>query len=670
MKSLVRWVIVGLLAILIVEFPRELWTEPQGGLVTISPTHRYPPFHGVLWLTNLSDFFHRLFTLSFGTSQYEGGQIVQDVMKSFESTVVLIFFGLLFVMVLGVPKGIFDGLRNDSKTVNSFTSNFLQWVIESIPDIFFIFSLEMFGFYLNRHGIQVYFVGSNQFGPGTILPALLLALVPAMYMARVVRSVIEEQFGQQYIVTARAKGLSPRRVLFRHLVPNTLPIIIQAFIPVLGMLLANLVLIEFLFYRPGVVSSMLNAMDYGFFIPGDHHTPDVYSSRFDVFGFDPTHILVLLFSCVVLFLLCVLFVRLVLWGLRYNSPTQMNPYSDILRDASGRYVPWQLIFGFGVFGVLIALGILHSRLPIPGPDQRFVLTIHDDRSLATPPYPPSGAHLLGTDSAGRDLLSRTIGGILPTFFCVGGVAAATVVTATSLALMAGVWKIPGMRFIVKVWGSLFTFIPSVIGALLILEIPVVYWGGPATSIKHLLLVLIALFTVEAGRVASNILSRVDDLEGKSYMEAAEISGNSKWSRLLIHHARALIFFIAEQFVVEFGRVLLLMVTLGFFGIAVSMQWQNWNGSYFLNDIYHDWGGIMVENARDYLGVPWVLFAPILFMTITIFASNLVLSGIRKMTQVQKHNPSSGFTMMRLVAFTTRQYSNIAVEHANTRVPQA
>jgi peptide/nickel transport system permease protein len=85
-----------------------------------------------------------------------------------------------------------------------------------------------------------------------ILPALALAVVQAAVLARVVRSAVLELLGEDFVRTARAKGLSRTRVLWRHVLPN-------AAVPVLTVmglqcanLLAGTVVIETVFTLPGL----------------------------------------------------------------------------------------------------------------------------------------------------------------------------------------------------------------------------------------------------------------------------------------------------------------------------------------------------------------------------------------------------------------------------------
>ena len=85
-----------------------------------------------------------------------------------------------------------------------------------------------------------------------ILPSIALALPQAAILARVLRAALVETLGQDYVRTARAKGLSPRQALLRHALRNaSIPVL-----TILGMqfsfLLAGAIIIENVFYLPGL----------------------------------------------------------------------------------------------------------------------------------------------------------------------------------------------------------------------------------------------------------------------------------------------------------------------------------------------------------------------------------------------------------------------------------
>ena len=87
---------------------------------------------------------------------------------------------------------------------------------------------------------------------GVLVPALCVAIGPAAALARVTRSALLEAVGEPFALTARSKGLTPGRVLARHLLPTTAAPVTTVVGLVAGALVSGTVLVEVTFARPGL----------------------------------------------------------------------------------------------------------------------------------------------------------------------------------------------------------------------------------------------------------------------------------------------------------------------------------------------------------------------------------------------------------------------------------
>ncbi len=96
--------------------------------------------------------------------------------------------------------------------------------------------------------------------PTMVLPILTLAVGPAAVLSRFTRSAVLETLGQDYVRTARAKGLAGYRVVVRHGLRNALVPVVTAFGLTLGNLLAGAVIVESIFGWPGVGRIGLDAI--------------------------------------------------------------------------------------------------------------------------------------------------------------------------------------------------------------------------------------------------------------------------------------------------------------------------------------------------------------------------------------------------------------------------
>jgi peptide/nickel transport system permease protein len=93
-----------------------------------------------------------------------------------------------------------------------------------------------------------------------VLPAVAVGVSSAAFIARITRGAVLEALGQDYVRTARAKGLAPRKVVFRHALRNALLPIVTVVGLQLGGLLGGAVLTETVFAWPGVGRLLVDAI--------------------------------------------------------------------------------------------------------------------------------------------------------------------------------------------------------------------------------------------------------------------------------------------------------------------------------------------------------------------------------------------------------------------------
>jgi peptide/nickel transport system permease protein len=94
----------------------------------------------------------------------------------------------------------------------------------------------------------------------SILPVTILASIGAAGIARYARSSISDVLTQDFVRTARAKGASPRRVYFRHVLATVLPALVVLFALSLPGLVAGSIFVESVFAWPGMGRLMVNAI--------------------------------------------------------------------------------------------------------------------------------------------------------------------------------------------------------------------------------------------------------------------------------------------------------------------------------------------------------------------------------------------------------------------------
>ena len=200
--------------------------------------------------------------------------MIQDFFTLFPATVELSLFATIFAVVIGVPAGIIAAVRRGS-ILDQLTMG-TALVGYSMPIFWLGLLLIIFfsGFLgwtpvSGRIGLMYYFppvtglmtvdaLLSGQpgaFGSALhhlILPTITLGTIPLAVIARQTRSAMLEVLGEDYVRTARAKGLPPRRVIGLHALRNALiPVVTTIGLQVGGMM-AGAILTETIFSWPGI----------------------------------------------------------------------------------------------------------------------------------------------------------------------------------------------------------------------------------------------------------------------------------------------------------------------------------------------------------------------------------------------------------------------------------
>ncbi|MBT8121049.1 MAG: ABC transporter permease [Gammaproteobacteria bacterium] len=187
-----------------------------------------------------------LATLDLGTSIHYRQPVTDLLLDRLPATGLLAGVTLLLTVVLALPLGIVAAIRRNTYWDTGAMGFSLLGV--SIPN-FWLGPLLILVFSLWLGWLPV----SGQGGlAAVILPALTLGTGLAAVLSRMVRSSMLEVLHEDYLRTARAKGLSPRRVILRHALRNAMLPVITLMGLQLGALLAGAVITETVFSWPGV----------------------------------------------------------------------------------------------------------------------------------------------------------------------------------------------------------------------------------------------------------------------------------------------------------------------------------------------------------------------------------------------------------------------------------
>jgi glutathione transport system permease protein len=196
----------------------------------------------------------------FGRSMASGRTVLEEVALVLPYTLELALAAMLIGTLLGIPLGVVAAVRRNRWP--DYVSRILSLIGLSFPG-FVSGILMLLAFAVWLQWLPVMSRASTD--PlshlrSLALPALNLGLIMTAYIARVTRSSMLDVMGEDYIRTARAKGVKPSRLIMRHALGNALIPIVTVVGLYFGTLIGNSVLTEIVFTRPGLGKLILGAL--------------------------------------------------------------------------------------------------------------------------------------------------------------------------------------------------------------------------------------------------------------------------------------------------------------------------------------------------------------------------------------------------------------------------
>ncbi|SNB71582.1 peptide/nickel transport system permease protein [Arboricoccus pini] len=190
-----------------------------------------------------------------GRSYIQRTEVSTLILSRLPASLELMAGGIVAEVVIGLSLGVLAAVRRDGPIdrglmVLSFTGvSSPQFVLGIL--LLYVFAVRLHWFPIGGYGSFAHLV----------LPALTLGILGAGWYARMVRSNMIEVLGQDYIRTARAKGLHRVRIVLRHALPNAmLPVIAMIGIDI-GQFLSGLVIVETVFRWPGMGQLVWQAIE-------------------------------------------------------------------------------------------------------------------------------------------------------------------------------------------------------------------------------------------------------------------------------------------------------------------------------------------------------------------------------------------------------------------------
>jgi ABC-type dipeptide/oligopeptide/nickel transport system permease component len=282
MLILVVWTVVSIVTLLIEVVPGDPATAILGDNATPEQVANFrqkhgldrPPFffsfprdeqgqrhfawHG--WNNRYVEYWRNLLRGDMGLS-FRGDRPVLDlIMERYPATIKLALAAMLIAVFIAIPLGVFAG-KNSGTWIDNFSS-VVALVGISLPG-FVIGPLLVYLFAVKLGWVSA---SGNQYPEDIILPAITLGAALSAILTRMVRSSVIEELNEDYVRTARAKGLSERKVVYKHVLKNGLIPVVTILGLQLGVLLAGAIITEKIFIWRGIGTLLLEegigSLDY------------------------------------------------------------------------------------------------------------------------------------------------------------------------------------------------------------------------------------------------------------------------------------------------------------------------------------------------------------------------------------------------------------------------
>ena len=198
-----------------------------------------------------------------GTSLVDEYPVLDEIALRLPRTLELILAGTLIAVVVGIPAGTYAALHRGGlfDRIASGTAALLLAVPVFVVGTLLVLVLAQTLRWMPAGGYVALAQNPGQHLTLLALPAIAIAKGLAAVVYRMTRASVLDALSRDYVRTARAKGISPTRVLVRHVVRNALTPVLTVLGLHMGTLLGGTVLVEYVFNWPGLSTPLLRAVE-------------------------------------------------------------------------------------------------------------------------------------------------------------------------------------------------------------------------------------------------------------------------------------------------------------------------------------------------------------------------------------------------------------------------
>ena len=191
-----------------------------------------------------------------GTSYKSKKEVVQELAKNLPYTAALTAVAMLLVILISLPVGILCAQHRNGLFDNIWRG--VTYLFSSLPS-FFVALLLMYVLALKLGLLPVI---ATRNWKGILMPALVLALTLSAWYIRQVRAIVLKELSKGYIDGLKSRGISRRKILFGHVMKNSMLPLVTLFGISIGNMMGGTTIVESIFSWPGVGKMAVDAINY------------------------------------------------------------------------------------------------------------------------------------------------------------------------------------------------------------------------------------------------------------------------------------------------------------------------------------------------------------------------------------------------------------------------
>ena len=191
-----------------------------------------------------------------GTSYKSKNEVVQELAKNLPYTAALTAVAMILVILISLPVGILCAQHRNGLFDNIWRG--VTYLFSSLPS-FFVALLLMYVLALKLGLLPVI---ATRNWKGILMPALVLALTLSAWYIRQVRAIVLKELSKGYIDGLKSRGISRRKILFGHVLKNSMLPLVTLFGISIGNMMGGTTIVESIFSWPGVGKMAVDAINY------------------------------------------------------------------------------------------------------------------------------------------------------------------------------------------------------------------------------------------------------------------------------------------------------------------------------------------------------------------------------------------------------------------------